>query len=207
MRFLILFLGLVATARADNAPLETWIKRQAAILTLDVPFTQERKLPALKEPVTTTGRLCFSKPDQVRWQLGEPFQTLAVSDGNTLTLMDASAKTARRTSPGSPQEARFSMLAGKAFESMEQFDQTFEIVESSVTSGIYQYTLKPKDRRIRSQIPWVFLDIDPEKNELRALEIELQDRSRLRTIFHHPRFNVKLDQALFTPDLTGYDVK
>ena len=207
MRFLLILPLLLSTAHADKLPLEKWLQRQASISSLDVSFTQERKLPALKEPVTTAGRLYFSKPDQVRWQLGEPFQTLAVSDGNTLTLVDTTAKTARRTSTESPQAARFSLLAGKAFESVEQFDRTFEIVESSVTSGIYQYTLKPKDRRIRSQIPWIFLDIDPLKIELRALEIELQDRSRLRTTFHHSRFNVKLEPALFSPDLTGYDVK
>ena len=164
-------------------------------------------MPALKEPVTTNGRLCFSKPDKVRWQLGEPFETLAVSDGKTLTLIEAAAKTARRTSVDSPQAARFSLLSGKAFESTETFYQTFEIIESRVTSGIHQYTLKAKDRRIRAQIPWIFLDIDPEKNELRALEMELQDKSRLRTVFHNPRFNTKLDDSLFSPDLTGYDVK
>lgn len=207
MRFLLILPLLLATAHADKVPLEKWLQRQASISSLDVSFTQERKLPALKEPVTTAGRFYFSKPDQVRWQLGEPLETLAVSNGNTLTLVDATAKTARRTSTESPQAARFSLLAGKAFESIEQFDRTFEIVESSVTSGIYQYTLKPKDRRIRSQIPWIFLDIDPLKIELRALEIELQDRSRLRTTFHHPRFNLKLEPALFSPDLTGYDVK
>lgn len=208
MRSILLLLPLLlATVRADNAPLETWLKRQVSITTLDSTFTQERKLPALKEPVVTNGRLCFSKPDKVRWQLGEPFETLVVSDGVTLTLIDAAAKTARKTGVDSPQAARFSLLSGKAFESTDMFYQTFEVIESGVTSGIYQYTVKAKDRRIRAQIPWIFLDIDPEKNELRALEMELQDKSRLRTVFHNPRFNTKLEDALFKPDLTGYDVK
>jgi outer membrane lipoprotein carrier protein len=187
--------------------LETWLKRQSSITSLDASFTQERKLPALKEPTTTKGRLCFVKPDKVRWQLGDPFETLAVSDGETLTLIDAAAKTARRTGVDSPQAARFSLLSGKAFETVEKFYQTFEVIESRVTAGIHQYTVKAKDRGVRSQIPWIFLDIDPERNELRALEMELQDKSRLRTVFEKPRFNVKLDESLFRPDLTGYDVK
>ena len=207
MRFLLLPLLALSIARADNAELETWLKRQSSITSLDAAFTQERKLPALKNPTTTEGRLCFVKPDKVRWQLGDPFETLAVSDGTTLTLIESSAKTARRTGVNSPQAARFSLLSGKAFESPEKFYQAFEVIESRVTSGIHQYTLKAKDRRIRSQIPWIFLDIDPEKNELRALEMELQDKSRLRTVFLNPRFNVKLDDALFKPDLSGYDVK
>jgi len=207
MRFLIPFLALLAIARADNAPLDAWLKRQLSITTLDTEFTQERKLPALKNPVTTPGRLSFSKPGKVRWQLGNPVETLAVSDGTTLTLIETAAKTARQTGVDSPQAARFSLLSGKAFESPELFQQTFEIIESRVTSGIHQYTLKARDRRLRAQIPWIFLDIDPEKNELRALELELQDKSRLRTVFHNPRFNLKLDDSLFKPDLTGYTVK
>lgn len=207
MRFLALFLGLLANARAADTPLEAWLKRQVTITSLDARFTQERKLPALKNPVTTLGRLCFSKPGKLRWALGEPFETLAVSDGTTLTLVEAATKTARRTAVDSPQAARFSLLSGQAFETPEKFHQTFEIIESRVTAGIFQYTLKAKDRRIRSQISWIFLDIDPEKNELRALEMELQDKSRLRTIFHQPRFNLKLEDSLFNPDLTGYEVK
>lgn len=207
MRFLIPFLALLAIARADNAPLDAWLKRQSSITTLDTEFTQERKLPALKNPVTTPGRLSFSKPGKVRWQLGNPVETLAVSDGTTLTLIETATKTARQTGVDSPQAARFSLLSGKAFESPELFQQSFEIIEARVTSGIHQYTLKARDRRLRTQIPWIFLDVDPAKNELRALELELQDHSRLRTVFHNPRFNLKLDDSLFKPDLTGYTVK
>lgn len=209
MRFLIALLPLLvpAVARADNAPLDVWLQRQVSITTLDTSFTQERKLPALKNPTTTPGRLSFSKPDKVRWQLGEPIETLAVSDGTTLTLIDAATKTARQTRVDSPQAVRFSLLSGRAFQSPESFQQAFEIIGSRVESGIYQYTLQAKDRRVRAQIPWIFIDIDPEKNELRAMEMELQDKSRLRTIFTNPRFNQKLDDSLFKPDLTGYQVK
>ncbi len=201
---LLLSIGLAA---AQDATLDSWLAKQAGITSLDARFTQERKLPALKNPTSTRGRVCFVKPDRVRWQLGDPFETLAVSDGTTLTLLDASNKTARRTSVDSPQASRFSLLSGKAFGSRETFYQAFEIVNTRITEGIHQYTLKAKDRRVRAEIPWIFIDIDPAKNELRVLEMELQDKSRLRTVFENPRFNGKLDDSLFHPDLTGYDVK
>ncbi len=208
MRYFISLLFLcLAVVRADQAPLDIWLKRQAAITSLDAAFIQERKLPALKNPTSTPGRLSFSKPGKIRWQLGEPFETLAVSDGKTLTLIDATSKTARQTGADSPEAARFSLLSGKAFESVETFYETFEVTESRITSGIHQYTLKAKERRMRSQIPWIFLDIDPAKNELRALEVELQDKSRLRTVFKNPRFNLKLEDALFQPNLSGYQMK
>ena len=210
MRFaptLLVALFSLTAVRAEDTPLDAWLKRQPSIKSLDTQFTQERKLPSLKNPTIAKGRLSFAKPDKFRWQLGDPAETLAVSDGATLTLVETATKTARQISADSPQAARFSLLSGKAFQSPESFQQTFEIIESRVTSGIYQYTLKAKDRRIRSQIPWIFLDIDPSKNELRALELELQDKSRVRTIFTQPRINTPLPDSLFKPDLSGLTVK
>ena len=198
---------LLVPAIANPAALDAWLRRQVSIDTLDATFVQERKLPALKNPTRSPGRLSFAKPGKVRWQLGEPAATLAIADGETLTLIDTVAKTARRTALDSPQAARFSLLTGKAFQSPAAFYQEFSVVEFRVSDGIHQYTVKAKDRRLRAQVPWIFLDIDPAKSELRALEMELQDKSRLRTVFDTPRFNPKLDEALFKPDLTGYQVK
>jgi hypothetical protein len=39
------------------------------------------------------------------------------------------------------------------------------------------------------------------------MELELQDKSRIRTLFHNPAFNPKLSPTLFTADLTGLTVK
>lgn len=207
MRALCLVFAFSPIVLADNAALDAWLKRQSTINTLETAFTQERKLPALKEPVTTPGRLAFSKPGRVRWQLGEPAATLALSDGSTLTLIDVPAKTARRIPADSPQAARFSMLTGKGFQTAADFQAMFEIIGHRIDSGIHQYTLKPKDRRTRSQVPWIFLSIDPAKNELRAMELELQDKSRIRTLFHNPEYNTRLAPTLFTADLTGFSVK
>lgn len=204
--FLVLPL-LASSAFADEAALDAWLTRQTSLKSLDVGFTQERQLPALKEPTRTRGRVTFQKPDKVRWQLGEPMETLAVSDGATFTLLDAAKRTATRIPADSPQAARFSLIGGKAFESPAAFREAFEIVEHRVTSGIHQYTVRAKDRRLRSQMPWIFLDIDPAKKELRALEFELKDKSRVRTVFENPRFDAKLPDSFFQPDLDGYQIK
>jgi outer membrane lipoprotein carrier protein len=204
---LLFQLLILAQGLAEQPVLENWLKRQATTTSLDCNFIQERQLPALKNPTVTRGRLVFSKPGKFRWQLGEPVESLAVSDGKTLTLVQFREKTAHQIAADSPQAARFSLLSGKAFESLEAFQQTFEIIETRINSGIHQFTLKPKDRRMRSQVPWVFLDIDPLKNELSAMEIELQDKSRIRTVFKTPRFNQPLPDSLFTADLSGIKVE
>ena len=199
--------AITALTHADPAALESWLKRQTTITTLETSFTQERRLPSLKQPLTTPGKLSFAKPGRVRWQLGQPAASLALSDGTTLTLIDFSSKSARQLPADSPQAARFSMLTGKGFQTPQDFHAMFEVAGHRVQSGIHQYTLRPKDRRTRSQVPWIFLDIDPASNELRAMELKLQDKSRIRTLFHNPQYNPKLSPSLFTADLTGLHVK
>lgn len=192
---------------AENAALDAWLKRQATIKTMEVEFVQERRLPSLKQPVSTPGKLAFAKPGRVRWQLGDPVATLVLSDGTMLTMIDYRAKTAHRIPADSPQAARFGMLTGDGFQSAENFHAMFEVVARRVESGIHQYTLRPKERKTRAQVPWVFLDVDPAGHDLRAMELELKDKSRIRTVFQKPRLNVKLPAALFEADLGGLSVK
>ncbi len=201
------WLAPLAFVHGDQGVLDTWLKRQAEIKTLEATFTQERKLPALKQPVSTRGKLSFARPDRVRWQLGEPPATVAFSDGTSFTLVDYTAKTARVVAADSPRAARFSVLTGKGFSTIGNFAASFEVAEHRIDSGIHQFTLKPRDRKLRSQIPWLFLSIDPKTNNLSAMEMEFRDRSRVKTVFDKPEIGSNLPDSLFKPDLTGLKVK
>jgi outer membrane lipoprotein carrier protein len=198
-RSICFLVATLAPAHADVAVLEAWLVRQRSIRSLEVAFVQERRLPALKHPVSTPGKLSFEKPNRIRWQLGEPVQTLAVSDGTTLTLVEDAGKSVRHVPADSPRAARFSTLTGNSFGNAEAFHEAFAVVESRVSLGIHQFTLQPKDRRTRAEVPWVFLDIDPVRTELRALEMELRDKSRIRTVFGEARFNLEFPAAHFQP--------
>jgi outer membrane lipoprotein-sorting protein len=204
---LLVLTSLIAHAAPDTKVLDAWLKRQTSVTSLEATFTQERRLPSLKEPVSTPGKLVMQAPDKLRWELGNPIETLAVSDGTTMTLLQASDKSARQVANDSPQAKQFSFLGGNALASAEAFRESFEIIDARVTSGIHQYTLQPKERRMKANVPWVFLDIDPASNELRALELEMKDKSRIRTVFTKTKLNGKLPANTFTADLTGYTLK
>jgi len=210
MRRFILSLSLLlpapVQAGADPAPLEAWVRRQAEIQSLEADFVQERRLPSLKRPVTTKGRLAFRQSGFFRWELGTPPTTIAAADGTTLVLADVRKKRARRIPLDSPEARRFTLLTGDSFRSLDAFRKAFELRESSVAGGAYQATLRPLDRRMRSKIPWVFLTIDPATRKLLALEIELSDGSRIRSLFTRTRINPKLPDSRFHLDLSGYKV-
>lgn len=209
MRLLFALLTLVSVARGelDLKPLETWIGRQQSLRSLDADFVQERKLPSLKKPITTPGRMRMVRPGKLLWELGKPVKTMAVSDGTTMTLLDVAKKRGKKIEAGAPEAKQFTLLSDESFRDLASFQQSFELVESRMTGGIYQLTVRPKDKAMRKNVSWMFLDIDTATQELRALALELDDKTRIRTVFSNAKINPKIDPAIFTPDTTGYLMK
>jgi outer membrane lipoprotein-sorting protein len=199
-------LALVSAAPApDTAPLEAWLERQAGIETLQAEFTQERTLPALKKPVSTPGTLALHRDGRLRWNLGDPPKTVAISDGESIQLIDVEKRRVHTVPADSPRARPFTLLGGETLGAdLDEFLETFEAVESRVSRGIYQLTARPRDAALRRRIPWVFFDIDPADDTLRALEIQLADDSRIRTIFTDVRLNADLPDGLFDYDLEGF---
>jgi len=209
MRALLILLSLVSLARAelDLKPLETWIGKQKTLQSLDTDFVQERKLPSLKKPAVTPGRMRMVRPGKLCWELGKPVKTFAVSDGTSMTLLDVAKKRGKRIDASSPEARQFTLLSEEAFRDLAGFQQAFELVESRMSGTIYQLTVRPKDKSLRKHVSWMFLDIDTRSQELRALDLELEDKSRIRTVFSNAKINAKVDPAIFTPDTTGYLMK
>ncbi len=137
MRFLAALLALLSPLHAelDLKPLETWIGKQKDLQSLDAEFVQERKLPSLKKPITTPGRMRMLRPGKLRWELGNPVKTLAVSDGTTMTLLDVAKKRGKKIEAGSPEAKQFTLMSDDAFRDMAGFQQTFELVESRMSEA------------------------------------------------------------------------
>lgn len=209
MRLLLaLLLTLPLHAETDTAPLEAWLKRQSEIRTLEADFVQQRTLPALKKPVETPGKLWMGEDGKLRWELGTPPKTIAVSNGSEVTFVDVAKQRAKVMDADSSEARSFTMLSGDSMKGgLDAFLEVFEPIESRVVNGIYQLTTRPKPRKMRSKVGWVFFDIDPRLNELRALEVRLDDKSRIKTIFHNTRFNRDIPDDRFKLDLTGYKVR
>ncbi|WP_265594111.1 outer membrane lipoprotein carrier protein LolA [Haloferula sp. BvORR071] len=206
MKALLILASLVAIARADLdvKPLETWIAKQKDLQSLEADFVQERKLPSLKKPVSTPGKLRMVRPGKLLWELGNPVKTLAVSDGSSMTLIDVENKRGKVIDQDTAEAKQFTLLSDQAFRDLAGFQATFELVESRVTDGIYQLTVKPKDKALKKHVSWMFLDIDQKTQELRALDLELDDKTRIRTVFTQSKINAKIDPAVFQPNTEGY---
>lgn len=209
MRFLAILAALTTTVTAalDTTPLEAWIRQQKNLRSLDATFTQERTLRSLKKPITTPGRLRFVRPNLMLWELGNPPKNLALATESSLTLVDLQKQRGKRLALDAPEARSFTLLTHQAFQDLNHFRQSFELIESRESNGIFQLTARPIDRSLRRHLPWIFLDIQISTSRLVALEFQLEDESRIRTIFTKLELNASIPPSIFQPDLSNIQMR
>lgn len=84
----LILLAVVSPARAD-ALKDALTKLQAryeATRTMEADFRQTVEAPTLAEPLKTSGKVAFEKPNHMRWDYDPPDEQTIVGDGETLWL-------------------------------------------------------------------------------------------------------------------------
>lgn len=154
-------LGLAAGARgagvADtNAFLAAWLGAQGELKTWSADFTQTRTLKVLTEPLRTPGRLWFAAPDQFRWELGQPPQTIALRRTNELFVIYPRLKRAERypmTAAGGETWRDALALLDAGFPSgRAEFDARFRVLSLVETDGLATVSLEPRSVSARKFI-------------------------------------------------------
>ena len=64
-----------------SAVLDAWFAAQKDLHSWSADFVQTRILKTLTQPLTAVGRLWFAEPNDFRWELGRPAQTIALRNG------------------------------------------------------------------------------------------------------------------------------
>ncbi|MCB1236030.1 MAG: outer membrane lipoprotein carrier protein LolA [Verrucomicrobiae bacterium] len=205
-----------AAEPADIAPLEKWLAFHRGLRSLQAEFVEDRTLRTLKRPLRTEGMLWMANSgSRFRWQSGgEPPKTVAVRDGDQLTLLLPAKKLARKidlsapaSTGGAGQSAAMEFATGGLPRTLKELRAGFSIESLEKSADTWRAELKPRDGRLAGSIDRLVLVIDAGRYYLRGMEMTLRDRSKVVTTFTRQRFNSPVDDALFRPDLSGYSVK
>jgi outer membrane lipoprotein-sorting protein len=92
MRALAVAVALLASVAgaAEPPPLADVVAKVDAakegVETLAGEFTQKNKVKLFKQELTSSGRLYFKKPRQIRWEYTKPDPSVLILDGNKATL-------------------------------------------------------------------------------------------------------------------------
>lgn len=200
-----------------RALVHQWIEKGSAVRSLEIDFVQERKLKALRMPLTRTGKIWFQRPESFRWQISEPPALIAVRKaGGDLRVADTREKTLRTWSAaelaaeaGNGKGHGFAM-AGTGFPaSIEAFEQMFEInsAEETPTPGVWDVRLDLRDKKAGIFVKEIVFTIQPGDGSLNKFDILMRDGSILTTRIVTARKNPSIPPAVFLLDEAGYTVQ
>ena len=197
----------------DLSPVEKWLERMEGMNSVEATFVQQKYLRTLRKPLTTTGHFWLQRPDDFRWELGDPPSTIAIRKQDILTVIEPKKKRAQRISLVSKKSKGESEVpasihsVSKTFpRTMEELDEHFDILGIEKKGKVYELTLKPDDKNLAKTMRKVIFFIDVEKYFLHGVELHFRDKSRVLTTFTKLNFNPTIPADLLSPDLEGYKI-
>lgn len=189
----LLFLSTSIRAADTNAVLDAWFAAQTKLKTWSADFTQTRSLKTLTQPLVATGHIWFAKPNQFRWELGDPPRTIALRELDQMWVIYPRLKRAEHYPLGGsqPREWRDAMsLLNAGFpHQRSDFEAEFRVLSLVETNAAWRMTLQPKSSFARNMLPEIRVDLATNDFSLMATELVFTDDSRMRNDFTNAVLN------------------
>jgi len=210
-----LWLALVLTAGTalgapDDPVVIDWINAQSSAHSWTADFKQIRELKALTEPLTATGKIWFSAPDNFRWEVMKPAPTIATRVEDNLLVIFPRLKRAEKYALGSLRKGQWKDLMGlldTGFpHSRAEFEQRFHVRDVTDIPGGKRLALQPKSALVKKYLPEIDIDIRTPDLMLMATTMVFVDGSALKNEFSNQKLNPAIDPSVFAPPITGYTV-
>ncbi len=195
----------------DEAVLERWLERHAAIDSWSADVIQIRSLATLTRPLTSDGRLWFAQPNRFRWQLGDPPKTIAVRLGDELMVVYPRLKQAERFPLNAEVEGSWrqalALLEVGLPNGAETFCSSYELLDVTRDGDTWAFDLQPADSAARRLIEGVRIEVTGDELLLTATELEFPDGSTMRNEFSGHRLNPAIAPAIFEVEIDdSYEV-
>jgi outer membrane lipoprotein-sorting protein len=199
-------LGIVSALQSvpadeTNSVMDAWFAAQKNLHTWSADFVQTRALKTLTRPLVANGHIDFAMPNDFRWELGQPAQTIALRHGDEMFVIYPRLKRAERypLGTGTPTEWRdtMSLLQAGFPGDRREFDAQFQILSLTETNGAWQMSLQPKSSFARRMMPELRIGLTTNDCSLASTELVFVDGSRMRNDFTNAVLNPALDEKLF----------
>ena len=197
-RQLFFALGIISAlqnVRADETSrvLDAWFAAQKNVHTWSADFVQTRALKTLTRPLIASGHISFAAPNDFRWELGQPAQTIALRHGDEMFVIYPRLKRAENypMGAGTPTEWRdtMSLLQAGFPRDRKEFNAQFQILSLVETNGVWQLALQPKSVFARRMMPELNIGLATNNFSLASTELVFVDGSRMRNEFTNAVLN------------------
>jgi outer membrane lipoprotein-sorting protein len=202
LRSLCFLLFAFSVCAADtNAFINQWLAAQSNLKTWTADFTQTRTLKTLKQPLRSQGHLIFAAPNNFRWQLGDPAQTIAIRNSNEMSVVYPKLKRAERYPLGGagnePWRDALALMDAGFPTSRAELDNRFKLVSLQFTNDLAQITMEPRSAMAKKFMSEVQLSLRTNDFSMTANQLQFSDGSILRNDFTNAVKNPTLDVGAF----------
>ena len=204
MRRACLVAALVAALRsaAPAAPCDSTASclaalehAQAATRSLDARFVQTKHLSLLDEPLVSTGRFRFRRPDHVRLDVETPRPTTILIAGRSVTIPGLT-ETERQAVSGSPMAAMFTELGALFAGTLDRAPAHFTVEARGVGDAI-EVTLTPTAPDFQRLFRRIALRFAGPETMVQSMRLDDALGDRLEVELRDVRRNVELPDAVF----------
>jgi outer membrane lipoprotein-sorting protein len=207
-RFCLCFVLLsFSSARAadTNAFLDAWLSAQSQLKTWTADFTQTRTLKTLKQPLRAQGHLTFAAPNNFRWQLGDPAQTIAVRNSNEMTVIYPKLKRAERYPLGGagnePWREALALMDAGFPTSRAELENRFKLTSISFTNDLAEIKMEPRSSMAKRFMTETLLVLRTDDFSMLANQLHFSDGSILRNDFTNAVKNPTLPVDAFAANI------
>jgi outer membrane lipoprotein-sorting protein len=207
---LVLVFAFTVGAADTNGFLDSWLSAQANLQTWTADFTQTRILKTLKQPLRSNGHLTFAAPNNFRWQLGDPAQTIAIRNSNEMTVVYPKLKRAERYplagTGNEPWRDALALMDAGFPGSRAELDARFKLISLELTNDIARIRLEPRSAMAKRFMSEVHLFLRTNDFSMAANQLQFSDGSILRNDFTNTVKNPTLTNAFEMTIPTDYTV-
>jgi outer membrane lipoprotein-sorting protein len=186
----VFWLTLPAQAAPDPAlippVMREWMAAQKEIGSIKVAFQQTRTTPALKEPVTASGRFWRMADGRFRLELGTPATTILIFDNETVRLKE-SAEAPWQTLKPDDSRVRMWMkfLSGREMDT-ESLTNNFTLKVTQQEKSFITVAMIPRPLLIKKYLRQLDMQIEPGGRRLLGFRVVQGDGSTLLLNFGPP---------------------
>jgi outer membrane lipoprotein-sorting protein len=184
-----------------SAVLDAWFAAQKNLHSWAADFVQTRMLKTLTQPLTAAGHLSFEAPNDFRWELGRPAQTIALRNGSDLYVIYPALKRAEHYSLGASAPAQWrdsmSLLNAGFPRNRQEFESQFRVISITESNGLWRLALEPQSKFARQMMPQLKIGLNANDYSLASTEMVFVDGSSMRNDFTNAISNPTLDPSLF----------
>lgn len=187
-RFWIILIAVLPAAAADNnALLDSWLAAQSQLKTWSADLTQTRTMKTLKHSQQAKGHLIFQAPNNFRWELTSPSQTIAIRNADDMTVIYPKLKRAERYPLGGagnePWRDALALMDAGFPESRVELDKRFKLLSVAITNDLAHIVMEPKSAMAKKFMDQVELFLRTNDFSMAANQLRFADGSIMRNDF------------------------